>query len=119
MNNIENNLWQQIEKDKNKYTMVLFVSAFAWFATIAVLSYIGYLSFLEHQMVVKLYNVGIKEQIDVFEAKKSIVFIVFASTMIVACLMTVVVFMRQRSASLHEIQMRLAMVEQHIEAKKL
>lgn len=118
MDNENSQLWKSVEQDKLKYKIFMFISLAAWTIAIGVLVYIGYLFYLEHQHIYSLYQVGVKSNIDLYEAKKDIFTIVLSISIIFACLSTLVVIMRQRSSSLHDIQIRLAMVEQHISEKE-
>jgi len=107
-------LWKQVERDKVKYKAFLFLSLIAWVVAIGALTYIGYLFYLDYMHIHSLHEVGAAQQIDVNEAKKNIYTVVLSISIIVACLSSVVVLMRQRSSALHDIQVRLAIVEQHI-----
>lgn len=118
MENENLQLWKKIEQDKLKYKIFLFFSLATWVFTVGILVYIGYLFYLEYQHIYSLYEVAIAKQTDVYEAKKNIYTVVLAISIIVACLSSVVVLMRQRSSSLQDIQIRLAIVEQHISESK-
>ncbi|WP_448548303.1 hypothetical protein [Thalassotalea fusca] len=107
-------LWKQVERDKIKYKVFLLVSLVAWGVAIGVLAYIGYLFYLDYIHINNLFEVGAAKQFDVHEAKKNIYTVVLTISIIVACLASLVVLMRQRSCALHDIQVRLAIVEQHI-----
>ena len=96
----------------------MFISLAAWTIAIGVLVYFGYLFYLDYQHIIGQYNVGLANNINLYEAKKDILTIVLSISIIFACLSTLVVIMRQRSSSLHDIQIRLAMVEQHISEKE-
>jgi nitrate reductase NapE component len=113
--NINNDqLWKNIEKDKSKYKAFLMLSMIAWVAAIGALGYIGYMFYLEYLEIHKSYSVGLAKDIDLYQAKTNIYTVVLSISIIVACLSSIVVVMRQRSASLLDIQLRLALVEQHI-----
>jgi hypothetical protein len=118
MDNENSQLWKSVEQDKLKYKIFMFISLAAWTIAIGTLVYIGYLFYLEHQHIYGLYQVGLKNNIDLNEAKKNIYTIVLSISIIFACLSSLVFVMRQRSSSLHDIQIRLAMVEQHLSEKE-
>ena len=118
MDNENSQLWKSVEQDKLKYKIFMFISLAAWTIAIGVLVYIGYLFYLDYQHIIGQYNVGLANNINLYEAKKDILTIVLSISIIFACLSTLVVIMRQRSSSLHDIQIRLAMVEQHISEKE-
>ena len=118
MENDNLQLWKKVEQDKFKYKVFLFVSLATWAIAIGALAYIGYLFYLEYQHVLSLYQVSVVKQTDVFEAKKNIYTVVLAISIIVACLSSLVFLMRQRSSSLLDIQLRLAIVEQQISESK-
>ena len=110
-------LWENIEKDKKKYKVLLGLSVLVWGLAICTLAYIGYLFYIEHQHVQDLYSKGVASILDLNEAKKNIYTVVLSISFIIASLLSLVVIMRQRSASLQDIQLRLALVEQHISSK--
>jgi len=118
MENENTQLWKKVEQDKAKYKLFLIVSLVTWTIAIGALAYIGYLFYLEYQHVYSLYQVAVAKQTDVYEAKKNIYTVVLAISIIVACLSSLVVLMRQRSSSLLDIQLRLAVVEQQISESK-
>lgn len=118
MENENSQLWQKVEQDKLKYKFFLFLSLTTWVIAIGALAYIGYLFFLEYQHIYSMYEVAMAKQTDLYEAKKNIYIVVLAISIIVACLSSLVLLMRQRSASLQDIQLRLAMVEQQITHSK-
>jgi len=118
MNNENSQLWKSVEQDKLKYKIFMFISLATWTIAIGVLVYIGYLFYLDYQYLLARFSVGTANKMDLYEAKKDIFTIVLAISIIFACLSTLVMIMRQRSASLHEIQVRLSMVEQHISEKE-
>jgi len=111
-------LWKKVEQDKFKYKIFLFVSLITWAVAIGALAYIGYLFYLEYQHVYSLYEVALAKQTDLYEAKKNIYIVVLSISIIVACLSSLVVVMRQRSSSLQDIQLRLALIEQQISEPK-
>jgi hypothetical protein len=111
-------LWKKVEQDKLKYKFFLILSLTTWVIAISTLAYIGYLFFLEYQHIYSLYEVAVAKQTDLYEAKKNIYIVVLAISIIVACLSSVVLLMRQRSSSLQDIQLRLAIVEQQITESK-
>ena len=117
MNSDDTKLWESVERDKFKYKVFLMLSMLAWGIAIGTLVYIGYLFWIDYLQVAKQYQVGVAGLMDLNEAKKNIYTIVLSISVILACLASVVVIMRQRSASLQDIQLRLAMVEQQIRDK--
>lgn len=118
MENENLKLWEKVEQDQLKYKVFLTLSLITWAIAIGVLISIGYLFYLEYQQLYSQFQVGLIDQIGLNEAKKNIYMVVFSISIIVACLSSLVVLMRQRSASLHDIQMRLAIVEQHVSEQK-
>jgi hypothetical protein len=118
MDNENSQLWKSVEQDKLKYKIFMFISLAAWAIAIGVLIYIGYLFYLDYQHIIGLSKVGLRTKMDLREAKQNIYIIVLSVSFIFACLSSLVFVMRQRSSSLHDIQIRLAMVEQHISEKE-
>ncbi len=110
-------LWQQIDRDKNKYKAFMVFCFIAWAITLSVLAYIGYLYYLEFEVVLSKLEVALANKSDVYLAKQNILSVLVAITFLIAVLATIVVFMRQRSASLQDIQLRLTLLEQSISDK--
>ena len=114
MDNNTPNLWQKVEQDQKKYKWLTLVGVTMWLIALGALAYIGYLFYLELQHITKLYEVALAKQVDIYNAQKNIYIVVLAISIIIACLTSIVLLMRQRSNALHDIQIRLALLEQHI-----
>jgi len=115
--NSKNDLWQKIDRDTNKYKIFLAMSMTFWVVTLAVLGYIGYIYYLEYEVVLNNFKIGLTNNSAIYSAKQDILLMLLSMTFIISVLATIVVFMRQRSASLQEIQLRLTMLEQSISAE--
>jgi len=113
----EQALWQKASRDKWIYKFMLMLSMLFWVTTIAVLAYIGNNFYLEYLEVVNKYSVGVGSKTDIYDARNNMLIVAFSITIIVAVLSSIVMFMRQRSAALHDIQLRLAMLEQLVTKK--
>ncbi|WP_341502112.1 hypothetical protein [Gallaecimonas sp. GXIMD4217] len=107
-------LWAKVKRDRSLYSLILVVSLVAWLATLAFLAYVGLYFYQELQLVIQRHDVGLAQSIDVLEAKKNVLMVAMAFSIIVACLASVVLLMRQRTASLQDIQLRLGLLEQYI-----
>lgn len=114
--NSKNDLWNRIDRDTNKYKMFLTMSMTFWVVTLAVLGYIGYIYYLEYEVVLNNFKIGLTNNSAIYSAKQDMLSILLSMTFIISVLATIVAFMRQRSASLQEIQLRLTMLEQSISA---
>jgi len=114
--NSKNDLWNKIDRDTNKYKMFLTMSMTFWVVTLAVLGYIGYIYYLEYEVVLNNFKIGLTNNSAIYSAKQDMLSILLSMTFIISVLATIVAFMRQRSASLQEIQLRLTMLEQSISA---
>lgn len=114
MDNNTPNLWQKVEQDQKKYKWLTLVGVTMWLIALGALAYIGYLFYLELQILTQRYETGLVKMVDIYNAKKNIYVVVLAISIIIACLTSIVLLMRQRSNALHDIQIRLALLEQHI-----
>lgn len=113
----ETALWQKIDRDKNRYKAFMLLCFLAWAVTLSVLAYIGYLYYLEFEVVLGKFEVAVASNSDIYLAKQNILSVLVAITFLIAVLATIIVFMRQRSASLQDIQLRLTLLEQSISGK--
>ncbi|WP_105188654.1 hypothetical protein [Pseudoalteromonas sp. T1lg48] len=118
MPNQHNPVLQQIHRDQKIYTSIMAISLVAWLLTLGILCFIGYTEYLDYQLIQSRFSVGLAHKEDVSEALKGVAFIAFTISMMVAALTTVILLVRQRSASLQDIQLRLALVEEMISTEK-
>ncbi|WP_462156949.1 hypothetical protein [Pseudoalteromonas sp. GB56] len=114
MTNQLNPLLQQINRDKKIYVTMLGISFIAWLSTLGCMLFIGYTEYLEYLRIQSGFSVGMAKKADVNAALASLGYVALGISMMVAALTTVIVLVRQRSASLQDIQLRLALVEEMI-----
>ena len=110
----DDKLWKHVKRDKMLYGVILVAAVCLWAGALYALGTIGFLyeSKLEH--LYKSYWVGMAKMVDIEAVKQQLFAVVFAFTFLLAVLLTVVLIMRQRTAALTEIQIRLSLLEQHI-----
>ena len=107
-------VWSVIEREKRRDKLVRRVSVAAWSVTGgAVLAYGGTTAVQVWQMV-KLAMEGIAPWSEVYALTIPFVSVVGLLALLIAVLSTVGIFLRLRTASLSEIQMRLAGLEEMI-----
>ena len=106
-----NTAWAAIDQEKRRERALRRVSVAAWTVTfLAVVGY-GILVALEIIHSVKLIGAGAATALVVVAQLTPLLVIVGALSVLVAAVATIGVFLRQRTASLHEIQLRLAALE--------
>ena len=113
-----NPLLQQINRDKKFYFTLLTFSFIAWLSTLGCMLFIGYTEYLEYTRIQSMFSVGMAKKADVHAAIASVCYVALGISVMAATLTTVVVLVRQRSASLQDIQLRLALVEELMSNKE-
>jgi hypothetical protein len=107
-------VWSVIERERRRDKLVRRVSVTSWSVTgVAVLAYGGTTAVQVWQMV-KLAMEGIAPWSEVYALTIPFVSVVGLLALLIAVLSTVGIFLRLRTASLSEIQMRLAGLEEMI-----
>lgn len=105
-------VWKMIDADKRRDRFVRRVSIGAWSVTLVVLMVFAGIVGGQVADTMRRVDVGVAPSGAVWEALLPLVAVVGAISLIVAVLATVGIFLRLRTASLNEIQLRLATLEQ-------
>lgn len=112
-------VWTAIEQERARDRRIRRASAIAWALTIAiVLVYAGIVA-ARVSHVLDLVAVGMLQRSAVFDALMPLIAVLGTLSLLIAVLCTVAVFLRFRAASLAEIQLRLAALEEAVRAGRL
>jgi len=107
-------VWAVIEREKRRDQLVRRVSVGAWSVTGGAVMIFGAVTGVEVWRMVRLATEGLATWPEVFPSVMPVVAVVGALSLLVATLSTVGIFLRLRTASLSEIQLRLAALEEMI-----
>lgn len=107
-------VWAVIEREKRRDKLVRRVSVSAWSVTGGAVMIFGAVTGLEVWRMVRLASQGLIRWPEVFASVMPVVAVVGVLGLLVATLSTVGIFLRLRTASLSEIQLRLAALEEMI-----
>lgn len=105
-------VWQMIEADKRRDRRLRRISIVAWSLTLLVFLVFAGMIGQDIAYTMRRVEVGVEPSGAVFEAVMPLVGVVGGLSLLIAVLSTVGVFLRLRTASLHEIQLRLATLEE-------
>jgi hypothetical protein len=108
---VESEAWAMIDKERRRDRFVRMVSIVAWAVTVGVVLIYGALTAVRVSRVAKLVAVGVMERMATFDAMMPFIAVVGILSLLIAVLATVGMFLRLRTASLAEIQLRLAALE--------
>ncbi len=104
-------VWAGIERDKRYDRRLRRISTAAWGVTLVIVLAWGVLTALQVVNLIRLIGVGLATRLAVVAAVTPFLIALGALSLLVAVLSTVGVFLRLRTASLAEIQLRLSAVE--------
>jgi len=107
-------VWAVIEREKRRDKLVRRVSVSAWSVTGGAVMIFGAVTGLEVWRMIRLASQGLVRWPEVFASVMPVVAVVGVLGLLVATLSTVGIFLRLRTASLSEIQLRLAALEEMI-----
>ena len=107
-------VWSVIEREKRRDKLVRRVSVTAWSVTGGAVLAFGAVSAVEVWHMVQLVGEGVAPWSVVFQRAIPFVAVIGALSLLIAVLSSVGVFLRLRTASLSEIQLRLAGLEEMI-----
>ena len=107
-------VWSVIEREKRRDKLVRRVSVAGWSVTGAAVLVFGGVTTVEVWRMVRLATADIAPWSEVFRITVPFVAVVGVLGLLIAVLSTVGIFLRLRTASLSEIQMRLAGLEEMI-----
>ena len=109
--------WAQIETERRRDRFVRRVCVAAWTATFAVALVFAAIVAVPVFQMVRLVQVGAMTWAGVVGAAMPFLGVLWTLCLLIAALSTVGVFLRQRTASLAEIQLRLAALEEMLGAR--
>ena len=107
-------LWAKIEQEKRTDQLIKVVSKSSWSITFIFLLIFAGLAGYEAYYTLSLYQEGMVNFLTVFDTFMPFITVVGGICLTIAILSTVGMFLRLRTSSLSEIQMRLAALEQMI-----
>lgn len=105
-------VWGVIEREKRRDRIVRRISVIAWVVTFVVLFVFAAIMIQHIAVVRRRVLFGVEPWSAVYEAAMPLVAVVGALSLLIATLSTVGIFLRLRTASLAEIQLRLATLEE-------
>jgi len=105
------NVREIIEGERRRDRLVRRVSAGAWAVTLAVMLVFAWIVGSEVARTVRMARAGVASQQAVWDALLPLLGVVGATSLLLALVSTVGVFLRFRTASLADIQVRLASLE--------
>ena len=105
-------VWQMIEADKRRDRRLRRLTVAAWSVTLLVVLIFAGMIGREVMRTIQLEEVGVAPPGAVLDAVMPLVGVVGGLSLLIAVLGTVGVFLRLRTASLHEIQLRLSALEE-------
>jgi hypothetical protein len=109
-------VWSVIEREKARDRLVRRISVAAWSVTGAAVLFFGAVTVAEVWRLARHAAAGVLIWSAVFERAIPLVAVIGALGLLVGVLSTVGIFLRLRTASLSEIQMRLASLEEMVAA---
>ena len=107
-------VWAVIEREKRRDRLVRRAAVIAWAVTGGAVLIFGAGTGFEVWRMVRRAMLGAVEWNDVFAAAMPVVVVIGVLSLLIATLSTVGIFLRLRTASLSEIQLRLAALEEMI-----
>lgn len=111
-------IWAQIDKEKQRDRFVRRVSRVSWGITLVALTVILITLGMELNHNINLYKKGVSPYSRVWDSVQNMVQLIGIFGFIIAIISTVGVFLRLRTTSLLEIQQRLANLEQMVTSEK-
>ncbi len=109
--------WSAIDAERRRDRILRRVSIAAWSGTVVVVLFIGVVVGLQVARMLQRVAAGVAEPTAVLLAALPLVVTVGVLALLIAILSTVGIFLRLRTASLQEIQLRLAAIEGIIAAR--
>ena len=103
--------WAVVETEKRRDRALRRVSIAAWAATFVVVAVFAVIVAMHVSLNWSLSTVGAMDRRDVLDAAIPLVVVLGVLSLLIAVLATVGIFLRLRTASLAEIQLRLATIE--------
>lgn len=110
-------VWNAIDRERRRDRVVRWISIGAWALTFVILLVFAAITASEVSIVKRAVTVGAATQQTVYEAALPFIAVVGTLSVLIATLSTVGMFLRMRTASLVEIQLRLAALERVLAAQ--
>lgn len=104
-------VWTAINREKSRDRLLRIVSTVAWGITLVLLLIYGGMVASKVSRLRDMVDMGVAQQQDVFNATIPLIAVVGTVMLLVATLSTIGMFLRMRTATLGEIQLRLAALE--------
>lgn len=109
--------WAMIEQEKRRDRFLRRVSIVAWTVTLVIVLIIAVMISLQIYQMLKVFGAGVVPLMSVVGAAMPLVGVLLFLSVLIATLSTVGIFLRFRTASLAEIQLRLAALEEILAAR--
>ena len=109
--------WAVVETEKRRDRALRRVSIAAWAATFVVVAVFAVIVAMHVSLNWSLSTVGAMDRRDVLDAAIPLVVVLGVLSLLIAVLATVGIFLRLRTASLADIQLRLATIEAIVAAQ--
>lgn len=104
-------VWTTIDRERRRDRVVRWISVSAWGLTFLILLIFAGITASKISIVERQVMVGASAQQAIYEAWLPLIAVVGVLSVLIATLSTVGIFLRMRTASLVEIQLRLAALE--------
>ena len=104
--------WDVIETEKRRDRLIRRTTVAAWAVTFIVLLVFAAMVAQRLALVMRRVAVGIEMPQSIYDTALPLVIVLGVVSLLIATLSTVGIFLRHRTASLSEIQLRLAMLEE-------
>ena len=108
----EQNIWEKIEAEERTDRLIRKLSKIAWAATLLFVVIYAVITAIEFFKFLRLYNVGAVSIDQLMSVLMPFILIIGGIFLIIAILSTIGVFLRLRTSSLSEIQLRLSRLEE-------
>jgi hypothetical protein len=111
------NAWELIDKEKRRDLVLRRISIVAWSVTFFIVLVVAVIIGQQVALTMKRVDVGVAPADAVYWAALPLVAVVGVLSVLIATLSTIGIFLRLRTASLTEIRLRLAALEDLIAAR--
>lgn len=110
--------WNLVERERRRDRVLRRVSLVAWMVTGVLVLALGVITGLEVAALMRRYRVGLIMGMDVVESAVPFMMVLGVLSVLVGTLSTVGIFLRLRTASLVDIQLRLAALEDMLAGRR-
>jgi hypothetical protein len=109
--------WAAIESERRRDTFLRGLSIAAWAVTLLIVLLFGWMVGIQVAEMWRAFNAGVVPWMTVVGSAMPLLIVVGFLSLLIATLATVGIFLRLRTASLTEIQLRLAALEDMLAAR--